>query len=709
MYSPIQNTFKTAAPIAEVITQMPPQRESELYFQLLADYGLKLNTPQKEAVQTVDGSVMVVAGAGSGKTSVLIARIGYMIHTKKVRPSSILLITYTKKASTEMIERLVRIPGVDRNASREVHAGTYHSICLRILRQEGYDFKVLASDKRKHIMLKSIMKRIGIDQQYSAEAVANVISNWKNNFKRPVDILNSFEQVISDIRVKHDGESQGVAGNTNPILTELAEIYSEYERIKTDMNLYDFDDFLIETYYLFKFRPDILAKYQVQFEYVLCDEFQDTSFVQYEIIRMLAAPHNNLCIVGDDAQLIYGFRSARSEIMLNFDKVYPDCRRIIMDINYRSTPTVVGLANSIIQHNEKQIPKRLKTAKSDNMSIQFNHPETSDDEAETIVKDIKEKMEAGMNLKDLAIIYRTHATGRAVFDKLLLADIPFVTYAKSSESFYQNSLVKPMLSLLRIALKPNDSESIIDAAPIFYVKRTDMERVIEEIILSNYGDVPADLFERAMKRLAAAANGYKMEQLLAKMEAVRHLSKMKAAQAIKEIRIGVIGYEKQLEIDGRVTLTIHKEMVTEYLEECEQAARNFQSPKEFLSFIQRVEDKNSEMEELRRQPDVEAVRLMTIHASKGLEFDVVYGIGWVEGILPHQASLGEKKEDSSISSDEAIEEERRLAYVCVTRAKRFLYLSAPRRHRNKEVETSRFVLEGICQVEEAKKERGEAV
>lgn len=703
MYKVIDDYFKAPSPKAEVLTQRPPSAETQLYFQLLMDYGIQLNQPQKEAVATVDGPVLIVAGAGSGKTTVLTSRIGYMIHSRQIDPSEILLITYTRQASTEMIERLARIPGLDRNASRSVHAGTYHSICLRILRSEGYDFQVLSSDRRKHIMLKSIMKRMGIDQQYSAEAVANVISNWKNNFRKPTDIQDFVGDVAYQMQTELSDQSSG------SIMAELGAVYSEYERIKEEINLYDFDDFLIETYYLLQYRPDILAKYQSQFKYVLCDEFQDTSHVQYEIIKMLAAPHNNLCIVGDDSQLIYGFRSAKSEFILNFDKVYPDCSRIIMDINYRSTSPIVGMANSIIHHNQKQIRKTLKVVNTGNIPIHFNTPETSDHEADDIVEDIKNKRAAGVDLRDIAVIYRTHATGRAIFDKLLLADIPFVTYAKSSESFYQNSFVKPMLSMLRVAINPMDEEAILDAAQIFYIKRTEMQSVLEQLTLSYSGHSPKDLFYQAIEQLARAKSGYHKEQLLLKKEAVRRLSSMRAPQAIREIRIGPIGYERQLEVDGRKTLTIHKDMVMEFLDECEQAARGFNTPKEFLSFIQRVDEKNKEMEELRRQPDIQAVRLMTIHASKGLEFDVVYAIGWAEGILPHQSSISGKKEDSTNDAYEAVEEERRLAYVCTTRAKRFLYLSSPRRHRNKEVQISRFLIEGTGSSIVTAEERGRAM
>lgn len=681
MYVKLNSAFNKPAPLAEVYPSPMPAQESEYYFQLLADYGIRLNEPQKAAVKAVEGPVLLIAGAGSGKTTVLTSKIGYMIHSRNIDPSSILLVTFTKKASVEMIERLARIPGINRMASRSVVAGTYHSICLKILRAEGYQFSVLASDKKKHYMIKIILKKMNLHEDYSAEVIANLIAAWKNSMVRPQDL---------------EGKTM--------VEKELKEIYIQYESAKEQENLLDFEDMLLETYYLFKFRPDILAKYQSRFQYILCDEFQDTSSVQYELIKLLAEPSHNLCIVGDDSQLIYGFRSASADYMINFDQVYPNCTKIIMDINYRSGPAVVGLGNAIIHHNKKQIKKTLKVANAENHEIHFANPQNSDEEADWIVADIQEKYAAGMALKDMAVLYRTHATGRAIFDKLLLADIPFVTYGKSNESFYQNSFIKPLLALLKVSINYMDADAMMECASILYISKKDMENVIDEISLSYMGNTPKDLFIQAIRRIADRKTDFQKRQLLSKLTAIQSLAKMTAPQAIREIRKGVIDYEKQLELDERKTLTIHKEMMLEVLDECEQASRGFKSPHEFLSFIERVEEKNTEMEELRKNPDIEAVRLMTIHASKGLEFKIIYAIGWCEGILPHAASLDDKKkEDTELSSEEMLEEERRLGYVCVTRAKQYLYISSPKIHRGEEAKISRFLKEGLG-IQENKKE-----
>ena len=680
MYKSISEHFEETAPLATLYNEPNEPQTEERFFRLLADYGMPLNPPQQQAVKTTEGPVLVLAGAGSGKTTVLTNRVAYMLQVKQINPASILLMTFTRKASTEMIERLARIPGLDRSAVRSVVAGTYHSICLRILKAEGYTFEILSSDRRQHIIFKTILRKLKLQDSYSAETVANVISQWKNRLVRPQDIV-----------AKDD------------VTKELVEVYKRYEQYKEDENLYDFDDMLIETYYLFKYNEEVLRRYQERFRYILCDEFQDTSYVQYEIIRMLAEPENNLCVVGDDYQTIYSFRSAASEYIVDFDKVYPNCQRIVLDINYRSTANIVGLGNTIIRHNKKQIHKTLQVVHPEQLSVQFSQPEDSEDEAGLILEDIKDKYQSGIPYKQMAVIYRSHSTGRSIFDKLLLANIPFVTYGNQSDSFYDQVFVRPVIALLKAIENPVDADAIIEAAPIFYISRQDMQRAIDEVAGMHYGNTPADLFYRAVNRIAEGKSGFQKTKLESSMAECKEIRSMKPALAIFTIRRGAIDYEKQLEVDGRKTLSFHKEMVIEILEELQEASRGFSSISEFLAFIQKVKDKNNEMEELRKNPHVDTVKLMTIHASKGLEFEVVYGIGWIEGIMPHKASLDtEPKEDVNLTPEEMLEEERRLAYVAITRAKRHLLLSSCKTNRNRATEPSRFLLEamGKSRVEE---------
>ena len=654
------------------------QGETDYYFKLLSDYGICLNPPQREAVCCIEGPVRIVAGAGSGKTTVLTSRIGYMIHEKKIEPRNILLLTYTKKASLEMIERLGRIPGITRTASQQVTAGTYHSLCLRILRANGNNKQVLSSERKRHFIFKMILKSLNLDEAYAPETVSSLIAAWKNHMITP-----------SDLDTK------------NEIHQELKEVYFRYEDYKETGGMMDFEDMLIEAYQLLLHDELLLNYYQNQFQYILVDEFQDSSEVQYCLIKLLAEPNNNLCIVGDDAQTIYSYRAASSEFMLEFNKVYPNCKTILLDINYRSNQSIVGFANELIKYN-KQIPKTLKVNHTDPSLIKFTRASSVEEEARLVVETIKEKQENGESFKEMAVLYRTHASGRAVFETLLANDIPFVTYGRTAESFYQNSFIKPVIALLKVSANLADDEAILEAAKLLYIKKETLSGVLEQINMSYDYKTPEDLFVQAINQIAFQKPTFQQNSLLRKRDTILKLKEMTDVAAVREICTGEIGYERQLELDKRKTLTIHKEMVSEILNELHISASRFNTIQDFLNFIQSVEEKNAEMEELRKRPDIEAVRLMTIHASKGLEFNTVMAIGWVEGILPHGHAISSKdKADTPLSQQEALEEERRLAYVCATRAKRNLYISAPNIHQDKESEVSRFLTEGFpSQVQE---------
>lgn len=673
MYESIDAILEKKAPLANIEAPVSNQNYQEEYFQLLADYGITLNASQQVAVSTINGPVQVVAGAGSGKTTVLTTRVGYMICEQQINPESILLVTFTKEASQEMIQRLKNIPGMSRHNATAVHAGTFHAICLKILRDEGYRFNLLSSERKRHLIIKTILKSMGLHEAYSPEAVLMYISNWKNSLITPDLVMPA-----------------------NEVEFELQSIYKRYENYKADEDLFDFDDILLEAYYLLKFESEILNKYQERYQYILCDEFQDTSAVQYEIILMLAKPHNNLCIVGDDDQTIYGFRSAKSTFMVNFPLMFPDCKQIIMDINYRSTANVIGISNSIIQNNTVRIVKRLKSVSTESVEIMYNQPKNSDDEAKAIISDIIRKAAAGTPLSEMAVIYRTHATGRAIFDKLLEAGIPFVTYSRKSISFYESTFVKPILSILRAISAECTPEDMIEAAPIFYVSKSDMQNAVDSLF-NVKSQLTPNSFRDALYFVAGKKSGYQQNSLMRKADTLAELRNMKPAAAIHTIRKREIDYEQQLEVDGRKTLSLHKEIIIEALDEVEQAARSSNSIDDFLSLVKRVIEKNKEMEELRKLPNVDAIKLMTIHTSKGLEFDVVYAIGWSEGILPHASALrmNKKTEDTQLNDEQLIEEERRLGYVAVTRAKRFLHLSSPQQHRGKKAEISRFIQEAM--------------
>lgn len=690
-YKKIVDVFKQA-PIAEEgspLTSVDIVKDIEkdaFYFRTLEQSGIRLNENQIKAVRNTEGPQLIIAGAGSGKTSVLIARIGYMLTVCGIAASDILLVTFTKKAANEMKERIGHLPGITPRMKREIHTGTFHSIFLRILKEKGDQRRVLSNEKYKEIVIKRILREMGVQDDYQPESILSLISYMKNQMIRPYDI----------------------EGKT-PIEKEFREIYKKYEAWKEDNNYLDFDDFLIETYYLFKFEPEILKQYQERFQYVMVDEFQDTSFVQYELLKMLAAPKNNFCVVGDDAQTIYGFRGAASDYILNFHREFPTTSQVVLDINYRSNASIVGLGNEVIRHNKKQIPKNLKFMKKSESLPMYYRPEDANDEAKNIVDFIQGKVESGeKNYRDFSVIYRTHAVSRAIYDELVLRKIPFVTYG-NNKLFYENTFVKPIIDILRLVENPNDEEAIMSVAPVFYLKKDMVSKCLEQIAIQE--EIQQKPCENRLKRVISMVSNkikpFQREALESKLLTFKQMKGMTPLRAIQTIREGkAFEYDKYLEMNKRKSLTFHKEMVIEMLNELESSARKHQTTPNFLSFIDDLLILHQEMNELRQDENANVVKLMTIHQSKGLEFDTVFLIGFIENILPHKAALNADEQEDRVQSkkakkenisktEEAIEEERRLCYVAITRAKESLYLSAPKVHHNKEAEESRFIVESL--------------
>lgn len=690
-YKRIVDVFKQA-PIAEEgspLTSLDIVKDSEkdaFYFRTLEENGIRLNENQIKAVRNTEGPLLIIAGAGSGKTSVLVSRIGYMLAVREIPASDILLVTFTKKAAKEMKERIGHLPGITPRMKREIHTGTFHSVFLKILREQGDNRKVLNNEKYKEVVIKRILKGMGVQDDYQPESILSLISYMKNQMVRPYDI-----------------EAK------TPIEKEFKEIYKKYEEWKEDNNYIDFDDFLIETYYLLKFEPQILRHYQERFKYIMVDEFQDTSFVQYELMKMLAAPHNNFCVVGDDSQTIYGFRGAESDYILNFHKEFPTTAQVVLDINYRSIDSIVGLGNEVIKHNKKQIPKNLKSMKKSEVLPMYYRPKDANEEATNIVDFIQEKVKSGeKEYRDFAVIYRTHAVSRAVYDELVLRKIPFVTYGNDS-LFYENTFVKPVIDILRLVKNPNDEDAIISVAPVFYLKREMVAKCLEQIAMEeDLHQIPCDnKIQKVIKMLSNKVKPFQRESLEDKLFYLKRMKEMTPIQAIQTIREGnAFNYDKYLEMNKRKSLTFHKEMVVEMLNELESSARKHQTISKYLTFIDELLTLHKEMNELRQDEDANVVKLMTIHQSKGLEFDSVFIIGFIENILPHKAALNADEQEDRIQSkkakqekisktEEAIEEERRLCYVAITRAKESLYLSAPMEHHNKEAEVSRFITESL--------------
>lgn len=662
------------AEIAETLTTFELVNDHEkdaFYFRSLEKKGIKLNEPQLKATRHFKGPALVLAGAGSGKTRVLSSRAGHLISLRNVDPKNILLLTFTKKAAAEMTERISQLPGLTKSIVRDITSGTYHSIFLRVLRTQGDNRKILSVEKVKHLYIKLIMKEMALKDDYEPEYLLSVLSHHKNNMIP-----------VGDMPEK------------TPIEKEVKEILKRYEKKKSDNGFMDFDDILLDTYHLLKHNEGVLKTLQRRCTYILCDEWQDTNPVQYELIKMIALPENNLFVVGDDDQTIFEFNGADSSIILNFSAKYPDTQTYQLNINYRSTTSIVGLANSVISYNERRYKKTLKATKENNNPPYFCRPMDANEEAELIVKNIiNEVKQKQRTFGDFSVLFRANSNSRAVFDQLVMNDVPFVTFGDAN-IFYEQSLVKPVIDYLRLAIDGKNLDAANGVLTSLYLnKEKAFDFILSKDLLS-----PSDMVLVHLLELPNLKE-YQKKQIFERIRLIRKLTEMPPVNAVKEIR-GF--YDKYLEADERKNLTVHKEMIQDTLSEIESSAVQFHTIQDYVNFVDEIIRKNKDMEVLRRDPKADVVKLMTIHKSKGLEFPVVYLIGASEGILPHSSSSdADSKNDLLVKRADktsvAIEGERRLAYVAITRAEEELYISSPKIYRNKNVEVSRFIMDAFTE------------
>ncbi|MBP1931879.1 ATP-dependent helicase [Ammoniphilus resinae] len=648
---------------------IPDNLHDAFYFRSLEEQGTFLNEPQIEAVKHVDHSLLILAGAGSGKTRVLVSRTGYLVTVKEVDPKEILLITFTRKAADEMKERIAQLPGLSNRMAKDITAGTFHSIFLRVLRDQGYQQKILSNDKQKEMVIKIILKNMDLQDSYEPETILSLLSSYKNQ-------IIPLEEMVAK----------------TPNEKELKRVFQRFEEWKMQNHYLDFDDILMETYQLFKRNESVLKTIQERFKYIMVDEFQDTNLLQYALIKMVAQPRNNLVVVGDDDQTIYSFNGADQNIILGFQKEF-NAKHITLDTNYRSNTSILGLGNEIIKHNQNRYPKKLSATVTGNKVPLYIRPNTTDDEAEYVIRNIVSDVKNGVrNFRDFAILHRTGNSSRSIYDQLVLQDIPFVCF-NNGDTFYEQSLVKPLLDHLRFSVNPKDIHALAGILPTLYLNRDQTLDYIQNQNLIN----PKDHLVLHLLNMPGI-KPYQRQQMVERIRFILNMNKMSPEEAIQKMRIDF--YDKYLQMDNRKNLTLHKEMMAETLDELESSAKRFTTIQNYLSFIEEIIEKNKTMEELRKNPNADAVSLMTIHKSKGLEFEVVYLIGASERILPHAAALEADQLNDMISDKKgtekvfaAIEEECRLMYVAVTRAKEELYISSPSIYRNKTVEVSRFLMD----------------
>ncbi len=614
---------------------------------------------------------MLIAGAGSGKTRVLTLRIAQLMYKHGVDPFQILALTFTNKAAKEMRERIEHIVGSD---AKNLWMGTFHSVFARLLRAEadklGYpsNFTIYDTDDSRSL-IKSIVKEMGLDEtQYKASTVHNRISAAKNRLISWQDYQHNAVLIADD------------SSNMRP---EIHNIYKNYAQRCFKSGAMDFDDLLFNTDKLFRDHLDVLNKYQHRFRYVLVDEFQDTNLCQYEIVRKLAAVNRNICVVGDDAQSIYAFRGADISNILNFEKDYSDLRIIKLEQNYRSTKTIVEAANSVIAKNKAQLPKNVWTANEDGHLVELIKAVSDNEEGKLVASSIfEEKMQSQLKFSDFVVLYRTNSQSRAIEEALRRMNIKYKVVG--GLSFYQRKEIKDLLAWLRYSLNQQDEASF--RRIINLPKRGIGDSTIDKIVVAANDHAISiwEVLENAPTFLGGRAAG-PIEDFVNKIKRFQvDLQSKDAYEAAAEIARSS-GLLKELYEDKTVEGLSRYENVQELLNAIKEFTDDREREDKSLgAFLQEVSLVTSTDED--KDKDPEKVTLMTIHMAKGLEFKYVYMVGMEEDLFPSQLMLSSRAE---------LEEERRLFYVAITRAKKRLFLSYAltryRFGRLKNCEPSRFL------------------
>jgi DNA helicase II / ATP-dependent DNA helicase PcrA len=615
-----------------------------------------LNTAQRQAAEKIEGPMMVIAGAGSGKTRVLTFRIAHMI-SSGIDPFNILALTFTNKAAKEMKERIAKLMG--STEAKNIWMGTFHSIFARILRAEaekiGYpqNFTIYDTQDSKNL-LKAIIKEFGLDDKvYKVSSVYARISNAKNNLISP-------QAYMQNAGITGDDRSAGKP--------KMGEIYYTYAQRCFKAGAMDFDDLLFKTNVLLRDYPEVLLKYQDKFRYILVDEYQDTNYSQYLIVKRLAARFENICVVGDDAQSIYAFRGANIQNILNFKKDYPDYSLFKLEQNYRSTQNIVEAANSIILNNKDQIEKNVWTSNDGGEKITVYSALTDNEEGSIVARSIYDNIQnKQLKYSDFAILYRTNAQSRSFEEALRKLNIPYKIYG--GLSFYQRKEIKDLIAYFRLVANPDDEEAL--KRVINYPKRgigqTSFEKAIVAAneaqksiweVLCNPTTYPLGINSGALNKINDFITMIKSFQA--------RMDKLNAFEMGNEIAISS-GILKELYADKEPEGVTRYENIQELLNGLklfvEENATEDSEPKltDFLLDVALLTDADQEKKE-----DYDKVSLMTIHASKGLEYPYVYIVGLEENLFPSQLALNSRTE---------LEEERRLFYVAVTRAEKQVYFS----------------------------------
>lgn len=590
-----------------------------------------LNDRQKEAVVNTDGPMLILAGAGSGKTKVLTTKVAYLIEEKNIDPNNILAITFTNKAAKEMKERIFKLEG---NSAFYIQISTFHSFGLKILKENcellGYEknFTILDSDDSLSI-IKKIMKELNIDaNKYNPKAIKNVISNNKN-------------EII-------DPEKYSLYVNTD--FDEITlEVYRKYEKSLKINNAVDFDDLLILPLKLFNNNPGVLQKYQEKYKYVFIDEYQDTNEPQYILSKMISAKYKNITVVGDADQAIFTWRGANYKNILNFEKDYKDAKVVLLEENYRSTKTILNAANNVIKNNKVRKEKNLWTQNEEGSKITYYKAFDEKDESNYVVNEIKKLIEKGVNPKDICVLYRANAQSRTVEEAFLTSNISYNIVG--SYAFYNRKEIKDLIAYLKLIYNNKDDVSLLRV--INYPKRGIGNKAIENLAIKS------NVLDKSLYEVIDSGKELGFKNMIEEIK--KEESHLTLTELIDMV-LDKSGMKKSLEDEKSIEADIRLENLEEFksIAKAMEINEGIVSLEELLDKLALVSDVSEQ-----KNDNEDKVTLMTMHAVKGLEYDYVFVVGVEEGLFPHSNSL---------ESNDELEEERRLCYVAITRAKKKLYL-----------------------------------
>ena len=587
----------------------------------------KLNENQLKAVNHLDGPCMVLAGPGSGKTRVITYRIANMVVNKNIKPTSILAISFTKASSIEMKNRALSLSNDFR--MDKVTYGTFHSVFFRILRYfENYNIESILDEKTKRIGLKNILKGLNIENADDDETIGQVI--------------NEISYVKNELMDKRDFKSEVLTND------EFIKVYNFYEEYKQQMNKIDFDDMLIKTYELLKNNKAALDRVRSVYRYILVDEFQDINKVQFEALKLIANPSNNIFVVGDEDQSIYGFRGSRPDFLLEFEEYFSNTKKVLLDINYRSKGEIIDIANRLIEKNTNRYEKVIKCGQGNGAKVNYISPEDSEEEAVYIAKDIKNKIQEDYTeYTDFAVIYRTNIQSRALVDVFMDMRIPFVV-KDSIVTIYDHWAAQDILAYLRIGVNPNSNKDWIRIInkPFRYISKDNLNLIKDEPDFINSLINKCDLHPKQVKTI----NDLDID--------ISYVKGLNPKNAISYIRT-TLDYDRYI-LDYCANRKIKTNGLIEILNELESSATNFRTIQEYLEHIERVK---SEIVDNKNNKETDGVIFTTMHSAKGLEFKNVYIIGANEGTIPHEKSY---EIDDEEKKNDQIEEERRLMYVAIT-------------------------------------------